>query len=346
MGIPGAGLMHRFSEWFAKPYVALGSLAFGMAVIPVNDALIKLLADHMSLGQIVAIRSLLSLCIILLFSDGLARMMRLNASAFWQFTGRGMCLVVAMLLFFSALGSLPLATAVAIFFVSPLMITLLSVPLLGETIGIHRILSVIAGMGGCLLIIRPGAADFQVETLLVIGSALSYALFQIWTRKLSTVGDLPAMVAVQHCCYMAVGALMLLFNFVMPFGDLANPSMAFLFRYPASIQTLDLVYIFICAFAVLLLSVTSSNAYRVVEASLIAPFEYTAIPLGVFWGIVIWGEWPQTLSWVGMALILVGGLYVVYREHALNVTVVTSVPMPAAAAMHQNSEGIDTDEPS
>ena len=168
MGKPGAGLMDRFSEWFAKPYVALGSLAFGMAVIPVNDALIKLLADHMSLGQIVAIRSLLSLCIILLFSDGLARMMRLKASAFWQFTGRGMCLVVAMLLFFSALGSLPLATAVAIFFVSPLMITLLSVPLLGETIGIHRILSVIAGQVGAGSRIRTSTCYFRTAGRIVI----------------------------------------------------------------------------------------------------------------------------------------------------------------------------------
>ncbi len=72
-------------------------------------------------------------------------------------------------------------------------------------------------------------------------------------------------------------------------NDLANPSLAFLLRGPASIDAMQLLFIFICAFAVLLLSVTSSNAYRVVEASFIAPFEYTAIPLGVFWGIVIWG---------------------------------------------------------
>ena len=330
--------MDRFAEWFARPYVALCFLAFGMAVIPLNDALIKLLGDTMPLGQIVTIRSVMSLALIALFSSGLRRMMGLSRAVFWQFVGRGMCLVVAMVLFFASLGSLSLASAVAIFFTAPLMIALLSVPLLGERIGIHRILSVVAGMGGCVLIIRPGTADFQGETLLVLGSALSYALFQIWTRRLKSVGDLPALVAVQHCCYAAAGGAMLVFNFVMPFPDLENASLAFLFRGPTSVDAVGLSFIFICAFAVLLLSVASSNAYRCVEASLIAPFEYTAIPMGVFWGIVIWDDWPVSTAWAGMALILIGGLYAVYREHARNVAVITQVPMPASAAMVQNPD--------
>ena len=89
----------------------------------------------------------------------------------------------------------------------------------------------------------------------------------------------------------------------------------------------------------LLLSVASSNAYRCVEASLIAPFEYTAIPMGVFWGIVIWDDWPVSSAWVGMALILFGGLYAVYREHKRNVTVITQVPMPASTAMVHQTDG-------
>ena len=271
--------MNRLAEWFARPYVALCFLAFGMAVIPLNDALIKLLGEAMPLGQIVTIRSLISLAFIALFSSGLQRMIGLSSSVFWQFVGRGMCLVVAMVLFFASLGSLSLASAVAIFFTAPLLITLLSVPLLGEKIGIHRVMSVIAGMAGCLLIIRPGTADFQVETLLVLGSALSYALFQIWTRRLKSVGDLPAMVAVQHCCYAVAGGVMVLFNIALPFNELENASLAFLLRGPISVDATDFAFIFICAFAVLLLSVASSNAYRCVEASLIAPFEYTAIPM-------------------------------------------------------------------
>ncbi len=93
--------MQKFAIWFAKPYVALGFLALGMAVIPVNDALIKLLGETLPLGQIVAIRSIMSIVLIALFSDGLRRMLHLDAGIFCQFVGRGMCLVVAIVLFFA-----------------------------------------------------------------------------------------------------------------------------------------------------------------------------------------------------------------------------------------------------
>jgi hypothetical protein len=83
---------------------------------------------------------------------------------------------------------------------------------------------------------------------------------------------------------------------------------------------------------VLFLSWVSSNAYRAVEASFIAPFEYAAIPFAVIWGILIWQDWPDMLAWAGMGLILVGGLYTVYRERQLNTTVMSDTPMPASTA--------------
>ena len=94
-------------------------------------------------------------------------------------------------------------------------------------------------------------------------------------------------------------------------------------------------YLVICSFSVLLLSFASSNAYRYVEASLIAPFEYVAIPLGVIWGILIFNEWPDKMALVGIVLILAGGLYTLYRENIKSVDLVTSSPMPATAAIAQ-----------
>ena len=82
-------------------------------------------------------------------------------------------------------------------------------------------------------------------------------------------------------------------------------------------------------------SITSSHAYRTVEASLLAPFEYVAIPLSVFWGIAIFGDWPSNLSWIGMGLILIGGVYAIYRERVKEIEIMSKVPMPASAAMYQ-----------
>ena len=78
---------------------------------------------------------------------------------------------------------------------------------------------------------------------------------------------------------------------------------------------------------------------------MIAPFEYTAIPFAVIWAIVIWDDWPDGLSWLGMGLILLGGLYTIWRERAREVKVMTSTPMPASASAAQAAEGEADSEP-
>ena len=330
--------MKMIAEKISTPFFALGLLTIAMGIIPLNDALIKLMSPYVPLGQIVAIRAIVTLGLLGIFTHSLRSMFVLPASVFWLFFARGMCLVLAMILFFVSLGSLPLASVIAIFFVSPLIITVLSVPLLGEKIGLHRLTAVIAGMLGVLFIIRPGGLAFQIETLFVIGAAFSYAVFQIWTRRLKTVGNLAGMVAVQHVCYLVVGLVFTVVNFIWPIDYSGNPTADFLLRSPTSMSYTHIFYVVICSFSVLLLSFASSNAYRSVEASLIAPFEYVAIPLGVVWGILIWNEWPDKMALVGIVLILAGGLYTLYRENIKSVDLVTSSPMPATAAIAQSPD--------
>ena len=94
-----------------------------MGLIPLNDALIKLMSEDMPLGQIVAIRAVMALGLLGIFSRSLNAMFVLPTCVFWLFVARGMCLVLAMVLFFVSLGALPLASVIAIFFVAPLIIT-------------------------------------------------------------------------------------------------------------------------------------------------------------------------------------------------------------------------------
>ena len=322
-------------EKISTPFFALGLLTIAMGIIPLNDALIKLMSEDVPLGQIVATRAVITLGLLGIFSQSLRSMFLMQARVFWLFFARGMCLVLAMVLFFVSLGSLPLASVISIFFVSPLIITVLSVPLLGEKIGLHRLTAVTIGMFGVLLIIQPGGLKFQIETLFVVGAAFSYAVFQIWTRRLKTLGNLGGMVAVQHVCYLVVGLIFTAVNFIWPIDYSGNPTVDFLLRSPTSLSYTHIFYLVVCSFSVLLLSFASSNAYRSVEASLIAPFEYVAIPLGVVWGILIWNEWPDKMALVGIVLILAGGLYTLYRENIKSVDLVTSTPMPATAAIAQ-----------
>ena len=82
-------------------------------------------------------------------------------------------------------------------------------------------------MIGVLVIIQPSGEDFQKENLLVIGAALSYALFQIWTRRLKADGSLSAMVTVQHLCYFVVGTLMVAANLIWPVPPTGNATLIF-----------------------------------------------------------------------------------------------------------------------
>lgn len=327
--------MKLIADHISSPFFALGLLTVAMGIIPLNDALVKLMSGDLPLGQIVALRAMMALVILGIFSHSLREMLTLPAWVFWLFVARSMCLVLAMILFFVSLGSLPLANVIAIFFVAPLIITLMSVPFLGEKIGLHRLTAVTAGMAGVLFIIQPGGVQFQIETLFVVGAACSYAVFQIWTRRLKTVGNLAGMVAVQHICYLAVGLIFTAINSIWPVEKSGNATVDFLLRAPSEISLDHFIYILICSFSVLLLSFASSNAYRSVEASVIAPFEYVALPLGVVWGILIWDEWPDQMALVGILLILAGGLYTLYRENVKSVDVITSSPMPATAAVAQ-----------
>ncbi|MEK9915622.1 MAG: DMT family transporter, partial [Paracoccaceae bacterium] len=168
-----------------------------MAIIPLNDALIKLLSDRFPLSEIVAIRALLCILIVSFFGAGIREVIKLPPRILFLFSLRGMCLVIAMYLYFISLGSLPLSEVVSIFFVSPLLITLLSSLILKEKIGIHRISSVLLALIGVIFIMRPGTDNFKPEMLLALGSALSYAIFQIFTRSLKSEGNLYALVTIQ-----------------------------------------------------------------------------------------------------------------------------------------------------
>ena len=172
---------------------------------------------------------------------------------------------------------------------------------------------------------RPGTSYFKFEMLLALGSAVSYAIFQVVTRRLKGMGDLPGLITIQHLCYLVSALPLVAYNLFSSHELSDNQALDFL-RRKAVFPTFAEVTVFaICACAVLFLSFVSSYAYRNAEASLLAPFEYVAIPVSFLCGIFIWNEWPDALTWLGMFLILLGGIYAVYRERKLNIQVVSNI---------------------
>ena len=224
--------------------------------------------------------------------------------------------------FFTALAVMPLADATALFFVAPLFITLLSVPFLGETVGLRRIGAVLVGFLGVLVMLGPGAEMGQGlpsrwVLLLPVVAAFGYACMQILTRKLRVTAKASAMSVYIQGMFLLVGAA-----FFLVAGDgrfaagQSNESLIFLLRawvWPAP----EDVWLFATLGAMsAIVGYSLSQAYRLGDAATIAPYEYAALPLAVMWGYFIFGTLPGVTTGLGIALIVGSGLFVFLRERA------------------------------
>lgn len=302
--------------------LAIGFVLFGVFCISLNDMLIKQLSSGYPLHQIVFIRSLIGLmvsCVFLQFEGG---WVALRTDRPLLHVMRGVLVVIANMSYFLALAVLPLADATALFFVAPLFITLLSIPLLGEKVGPLRLAAVLVGFIGVVIMQRPWETSdsmsiSRIVLLLPVLSALTYALNQLMTRKLGVKAPASALAIYIQAVFLVVS---LVFLCVAGDGRFAantsNASLQFLLRawiWPAPEDFWVLVGLGLNGG---LIGYSLSQAYRLADAATIAPFEYIGLPLAVFWGLMIFGDLPSWEVWTGIALILSSGLFVFFRERA------------------------------
>ena len=230
---------------------------------------------------------------------------------------------------FLALAVLPLADATALFFVAPLFITLLSVPLLGEKVGPPRIGAVIVGFVGVIIMQRPWETGdslpaSRIVLLLPVLAAFTYALNQLMTRKLGVKAPASTLAIYIQATFLIVSV-----GFFLVAGDgrfaenTTNGSLQFLLRawvWPAPQERILLLGMGANG---ALIGYSLSQAYRLADAATVAPFEYIGLPLAVFWGLVIFGDLPTWEVWTGIALIIASGLFVFFRERAKAKRVIT-----------------------
>lgn len=299
-----------------SPHVIGASCASAAVVFfSINDVLIKFLSGDYALHQVVLIRSFIGLAVIMVllmpFAGGFAafRTKRLGMHLI-----RGGCVVVANMSFFLGLAAMELATAVAIFFVSPLIITVFSVLFLGETVGPRRWGAIAVGFAGVLVILRPGTDAFQLVSLLPVMAAVAYATIHMLTRKIGGTESAVTMAIYIQLTFIAVCLVIGLVVGDGRFADQSNPSLAFFFRAWVWPATSDFGLFAMLGLGVGIAGYLISQAYRVAEAAFVAPFEYLAMPLAILWGYVIFDEIPDALTFVGAAMIIGSGLFALWRE--------------------------------
>ncbi len=296
---------------------AIGALCAMVAMFffSINDVLIKLLSNAYPLHEVILARSAVGmftfLVLILPFSGGLEC---LKTQRLGMHLLRGACVVFANTCFFISLATLSLANAVAIFFISPLVVTVLSVIFLRETVGIHRWSATLFGLLGVIIIVRPVSAAFQVASLLPMLASLGYAILNIITRRIGGTESAATMTFYIQLTFIIVSSGVGLIVGDGQFDNGTNASLTFLLR-AWKIPELGQIWILV------LLGIVStgggfmiSYAYRQSEAAFVAPFEYIALVMAIMWGYLIFNELPDFASLIGMLLIIISGLYMIFRD--------------------------------
>jgi S-adenosylmethionine uptake transporter len=271
----------------------LALLAF--ALFSTHDVVAKYLGATYSAFQIVFFASLFSFPLVTMMLVRDPTQGNLRPVHPWWVALRSLCVVVAPAAGFYAFATLPLAQVYAILFSSPLLITLLAIPILGEKVGLLRMMAVIVGLFGVLIVVRPGATDLNAGHAAAIVTALSTALQSVIVRKIGREERRVVLMLYPLLGSVAVMSVALIFVYEpMQLIDLGGMAFVAVFGFCA---TLLLVY-----------------AYTIGEAALVAPMQYSQIIWAMIFGALFFGESPDLATLLGAAVIVASGLFIIARE--------------------------------
>ena len=279
-----------------------------VASFSLMDAGLKLLSAHYPTFQVAALRGASSLPFVLVWAMRSGGLASLRPVRWGLHLLRGAMGVAMMASFVYALRTLPLSMAYSIFFVAPLLVTALSVPILRERVGRRRWTAIGVGLLGVVVLLRPtGEGMLSLAALAVLLAALMYAVSAISVRVLARTDRTQAMM-VWLLVLMAVGA-----------GVLALPDWR-------PVRLADAWLIAGVGLAGALGQYAVTEAFRHGEASLIAPLEYTALVWGVLLDVALWRVLPDAITWFGAAIIVGSGLYLLRRERVVGTSEIVTTP--------------------
>ncbi|SDX89325.1 DMT family transporter [Roseicitreum antarcticum] len=288
-----------------EPTVKTGMICMvvAMLLLPVSDTFAKILTGVLSPVEVTMWRLLAqALCFVPVF---IFMRHRLHGDMFSPVVAlSGLLLMITLTSLVTAFSVMPIATAIAIFFAEPLILTLLAGPLLGEVAGPRRYAAVGVGLIGALIVIRPGFSEFGLATLLPLIAATAYALNMIVLRRACTTRS-GLTVQCGATLYATLGMVVILGAFsavgAIEVAPLARPTWTW--------------WAILCCGALAAASyVLIAEAFRHAQATILAPFQYLEIVGATAAGYFVFSEFPDGLTWLGIVIILGSGAYIFQRE--------------------------------
>lgn len=281
-----------------RPLLGIGLMLAAVAIIPVMEGFAKGMGDTYSVIQLVWARFTFQTVFILpLACWRHPRAMRRPDRLGLQIL-RGACILGATGFFYAAIVQMPIADAVGLLFVAPIVVTALSPLVLAEPVGLRRWTAVLVGFAGVLVILRPGLGVMHPAALLALIGGCSYAVYALLTRRLSQSAPPLVALAITSLVGLAATSAAVPWVWVTPSPE-----------HWARMVAMGLIgaighYLII-------------RSFEKAPAALVAPFGYgeivTATLIGYFW----FGDFPDLATWAGIAILVASGIYITLRERAV-----------------------------
>jgi S-adenosylmethionine uptake transporter len=285
----------------------------GVTIFSIQDVIIRYISGDYPLHEILFIRSMFALLPTLLIVHLDTGIASLKTGNFSGHLVRSLFLLLAYTCFYLSIVAMPLADAVALFFISPIMVTGLSILLLHERVTFTRWITLFTGFLGVVIILRPGDIIDPAAFLSII-AALAYAGSALATRRLGETESGSVMAFFITLLFMVFAGVMGLLLGGGRFSVSSHVSLSFLTRAWIVPTRFDLMLIAICGFNAALGIFCLSQGYRVARASAVASFEYVAMVPAVIWGYLFWNEIPGIHTITGIILIIGSGIYMLRRD--------------------------------
>lgn len=299
-------------------------LMLGFCLIaPMGDALAKILSDKVALGQLLLVRFGIQAIVLIPIIGATGRIWRMSTFVFRMTLLRTVLHILGIGMMVSALYYLPLADAIAIAFVMPFIMLLLGHYVLGEEVGMRRMVACAVGFAGTLLVIQPSFQQVGWPALLPLGVAVNFSLFMLVTRKIAKETDPIGLQAVSGV--MAV-IIMTPVIFLVPAATV--PLLAWDTGLGGHTWALLLGIGLTGTLAHLLMT----WSLRYAPSATVAPMQYLEIPIATIIGLIIFGDLPNLMASLGIAITIGAGLYIVFREQAMSRrgAAAPAAPNPAA----------------
>ena len=302
-------------------------IVLGMFIFAIQDSLIKYIYNSIALYEMYLIRTLTSFLIIIFYLKITNKPIIFKTHYPLLTTARVILFFFGFSSFYISITIMPLATVNALFFCSPFLITIFARFILKEEVGVQRWLAVLIGFVGVYIVLDPDFSNFNYLSLLPIVCAFCYASSMIIIRKTS---DKDNVYTQMFQFYIAATIISIIFYFLLGNGQYYttdHPASQFIFRKWFSNLEFTMPYMIILGVAAAGGFLAIFTAYRIASPSVISPFEYTILLWASLSGWFIFDEMPNTQTFIGMILIICGGIYIFIRENIKDQLIVTEKPL-------------------